>query len=208
MGRGSGRSENPREGGRLTSPLHTDYLQSVYHPSTFKRTVEYAAKRLEALPRVHALAFSGHSGAAMAYPLAYLTGYPLICVRKSSTKDHFQNAKGRVEGAFLHPELTYYIVDDFISGGNTVLDIIQTIETVRRRNLPGNTGTDCKGFLLYNEEKDWEKYIYELSRAFPVYGCLQVTPRLSRLPLFEEPPKGPLHDWVGKHQYAQDWGIK
>lgn len=76
------------------------------------------------LPNVSfdAIAFTGVSGALLAPPIARECGAGLILVRKAQDNSHAGIA---LEGA-LDAE-TYIIVDDFVSSGDTVRNIIESI---------------------------------------------------------------------------------
>ena len=92
------------------SLLHTDYLERVYRVNSFIKVVNKAVTILRKYRRKHpfdAIAFTGTSGAALAYPISYKLGIPLICVRKSRSNSHFY---GKVEGYLASK---YIIVDDF-----------------------------------------------------------------------------------------------
>src|SRR5579885_145290 len=105
--------------------IRTDYLDRVYRVNQFTKTVEKAAKTLRSFRRKHpfdAIAFTGTSGAAIAYPLSYLLGVPLICVRKSTRDNHFGY---KIEGCMTAEN--YIIVDDFIESGSTVNKVRKSI---------------------------------------------------------------------------------
>lgn len=87
--------------------------------------VPTAIKTIKAWRKKHpfdAIAFTGTSGAALAYPLALALKVPLICVRKKGDGNHF---KSSIEGVTNSNK--YLIVDDFIVSGETMDRIIQTI---------------------------------------------------------------------------------
>ena len=96
-------------------------------------------KRFRRKVKFDAIAFTGSSGAALAYPISFLLGVPLICVRKS-TKDNHSGLK--LEGAVSASK--YIIVDDFIQSGRTINKINKAIKS---RNEKAN----CIGIYLYND---------------------------------------------------------
>jgi len=103
--------------------IRTDYLGKVYGKE-FLKLVPKAAKKLRAIKRKHpfdAIAFTGSSGAALAYPLSYLLKMPLIHVRKGSS--HYS---GKIEGTISSKK--YIIIDDFIDTGKTLLKVMKTID--------------------------------------------------------------------------------
>lgn len=87
--------------------------------------VPQAVKEVRRLRRelgFDSIAFTGSSGAALAFPLSYLLKIPLVHVRKG--RSHY--GSGEIEGTISTKK--YLIVDDFIDRGNTVKRIIKKIE--------------------------------------------------------------------------------
>lgn len=111
--------------------IHTDYLESIYYKDSYKMLVDKSAKILKAIDKIHpfqSIAFSGMSGAAMAYPLSLKLNKDLTCVRKG--KSHFSSDLGlNVEGRI---EAKYIIVDDFICTGATIKRILKTLKKDQR----------------------------------------------------------------------------
>jgi adenine/guanine phosphoribosyltransferase-like PRPP-binding protein len=95
-------------------------------------------KRFRRKVSFDAIAFTGSSGAALAYPISYLLGVPLICIRKS-IKDNHSGLK--LEGAVSAG--TYIIVDDFIESGRTINKIKKAINAENKK-------AKCVGIYLYN----------------------------------------------------------
>lgn len=107
--------------------IRTDYLGRVYGQS-FLKLVPKAVLKLKEFQKKNpfdAIAFTGSSGAALAFPLSYLLKVPLIHVRKKD-KNHYYG--GHIEGTISSRR--YIIVDDFIESGTTVYKIINTIKKV------------------------------------------------------------------------------
>jgi len=105
--------------------LRTEYLRRVFETDTFIDLVNHAATRLKefgAKTPFDAIAFTGVSGAALAFPLSVALRKPLLCVRKGNESTH---SPLRVEGDFS--ARTYIIVDDFIFSGATVNRITRMI---------------------------------------------------------------------------------
>lgn len=108
---------------KISHKIQTDYLGKVYGME-FLKLVPLTVKKVRAIRRKHhfdAIAFTGSSGAALAYPLSYLLKLPLIHVRKGAS--HYSN--GRVEGTISSRK--YLIIDDFIETGKSMRRIIKTI---------------------------------------------------------------------------------
>lgn len=86
-----------------------------------------------------AIAFTGTSGAALAYPLSYLLGIPLICIRKSIRDNHFGS---KLEGFVTAKK--YIIVYDFIESGRTINKIYKSIKSENKK-------ANCIGIYLYDQ---------------------------------------------------------
>ncbi len=109
---------------RIHHEIQTEYLGDVYSKQ-FLKLVPRAVKKLRSLKKKYhfdAIAFSGSSGAALAYPLSYLLKMPLIHVRKGSS--HY--GSGRIEGTISSKR--FIIIDDFIETGGTIKRIIREVK--------------------------------------------------------------------------------
>lgn len=127
--------------------ISSTYLRPVYEVESFKNIIDKSYKSILKFRKRHsfeAIAFTGTSGAALAYPLSYKLKVPLICVRKSIRDNHY---KDKLEGAtFVN---SYIIVDDCIDSGRTVRNILKNIKI-------NNPSAICKGIYLYN---DFDPYL-------------------------------------------------
>lgn len=136
------------------SEVKTDYLQKVYNVSEFartvKRTIQAAIRMRETIP-FDSIAFTGSSGAAMAYILSAELGIPLICVRKETDNSHYTKSHGVLEG-FVKAQ-RYVFVDDFISSGETFRKVKEVVEGKLYR-------AQCVGIILYAaSRKDHDRVI-------------------------------------------------
>lgn len=91
--------------------------------------------------RVEAIAFSGMSGAAAAYPVCYLTGLAPLNIRKDSDSTH---SSTNVEGPDNRTVTRYIILDDLIDSGRTMRHIITKLDG---KGLPPSA---CAGILLWH----------------------------------------------------------
>jgi len=110
---------------KIQHEIQTDYLGKVYGKQ-FLKLIPRAIKKLRAIKRRHpfdAIAFTGSSGAALAYPLSYLMKLPLIHVRKGPS--HYSG--GKVEGTISSKR--YVIVDDFIETGASIRRVLKAIDS-------------------------------------------------------------------------------
>lgn len=115
---------------------HSGYLGRVYNPRTFSGLVCEAVEQIRKLReelRFDAIAFRGSSGCALGYPVGAALEIPLIYVRKPEERSH-----GRPQEGFEGAVRTYIIVDDFISSGNTVRAIMETLQPAK-----------CVGIVTY-----------------------------------------------------------
>jgi orotate phosphoribosyltransferase len=110
---------------KIRHKIQTDYLEKVYSKQ-FLKLVPRAVKKLQSIMRKHpfdAIAFTGSSGAALAYPLSYFLKIPLIHVRKGAS--HYGG--GKIEGTISSKR--YVIIDDFIETGASIRRVIRTVNS-------------------------------------------------------------------------------
>ena len=125
--------------------IRTVYLRHVYEPELFPRTVEKAIAKAEQLKKelkFDTIAFSGMSGAAMAFILGHWLDLPLLCIRKKEETSHFRSSRPSCLCEGNLSAKRYLIVDDFISSGSTVNFMIETIA----HEMPY---AECSGMLMY-----------------------------------------------------------
>lgn len=126
--------------------IQTSYLDKVYRVSKFTKTIDRATKALKAFHKKNpfdAIAFTGTSGAALAYPLSYKLGIPLICIRKSVADNH---SGMRLEGCVSAKR--YIIVDDCIESGSTVRKIQKFVKKELEK-------AQLIGILLYSHSDSY-----------------------------------------------------
>lgn len=103
-----------------------------------------AFTKLRKTLKFDAIAFSGSSGAAIAFPLAVSHKIPVIYVRKANEQSH----GNMVECNGENPIKNYLIVDDFISSGDTVAWIANQIKSYAR----GAPKPKLVGVLCFTED--------------------------------------------------------
>lgn len=104
--------------------IRTDYLGIIYNPSFYKMITQ-ATEIVKTFRKRHpfdAIAFSGSSGAAIAFPLSYILKIPLIHIRKITDDSHYGEV---LEGTISSKQ--YLIVDDVICSGDTIKRIVSEI---------------------------------------------------------------------------------
>jgi adenine/guanine phosphoribosyltransferase-like PRPP-binding protein len=124
---------------RNNYPFVSGYLNKIFSTIQFTKTINKLAIRIQSFRKKHrieAIAFTGVSGSAVAYPLSYKLKIPLICVRKG-TSHYGSPYEGREDVK------RYIIVDDLIETGNTIRKIKKTVKIHSPK-------AKCIGVFLYN----------------------------------------------------------
>lgn len=121
----------------------TDYLHPVYDPKFFKKVVNRTAsiiKKMLIKIGFDTIAFTGSSGAAIAYPVSYKLDIPLTHIRKGRS----HHCSYQVEGRYDIEK--YIILDDRVDSGDTLLRIIKSINKAIHE-------PELVGIVLYNEPR-------------------------------------------------------
>jgi adenine/guanine phosphoribosyltransferase-like PRPP-binding protein len=111
---------------KITHNIRTSYLGAIFG-GDYSKHVDAAVKTLKDFKKktsFDAIAFTGTSGAGIAFPLSYFLKLPLLHIPKSGVYRHSANS---LEGTVNSKK--YVIVDDFIASGDTVRRIERTIST-------------------------------------------------------------------------------
>lgn len=146
--------------------IRTVYLKHVFEPELFPKMVEKSITKAEQLKselKFDTLAFSGMSGAAIAFILSHWLNIPLLCIRKKEENSHFRSSRPSCVCEGNLDAKRYLIVDDFISSGNTVNYIIESLaEEIPR--------AQCVGMLMYagysdsaHKHPDWDHSVRVIS---------------------------------------------
>ena len=134
--------------------VHTSYLHEVFYPNIFRKKVKTATLKVKSFKEkngIDAIAFTGTSGAALAYPVAYNLNLGLINVRKLTERSHFTRGDyGPVEG-FLSSK-KYVIIDDFIESGKTIKYILSNVKKAQKAQFM--SPASCSAILLYGSTDD------------------------------------------------------
>ncbi len=126
--------------------INTKYLNSVFWPEQYAKVVDESlrlAQELKAKYQFDTIAFCGTSGAAIAFPLSYGMNLPMLCVRKQNIPSH--QTTGEILEGNIGTE-KYLLVDDFISSGDTVKYIINSIRV--------KSTAKCVAMLMYGAYSD------------------------------------------------------
>jgi orotate phosphoribosyltransferase len=114
----------------------------------YKAKIEKAVadiKKLQPKLKFDALAFSGSSGAAIAFPAAVELCIPIIYVRKKGEKSHGDEIETTL--ADFDDDIKYLIVDDFICEGGTVTRIYKKLSKKRK---DGRDPLTCVGIYQWS----------------------------------------------------------
>lgn len=122
------------------------YGWADWSPTEFARQIKHATKVFAEVQKeleVDAIAFSGSSGAAIAFPLCAAHKVPLMYIRKAHERSHGANLEYISNKAIRR----YMIVDDFVCSGATVRRIHKKV--LDYANIRGSVAPECVGLFLY-----------------------------------------------------------
>ena len=137
---------------RRTLSYGSGYGWMGKHPADLASLLKKAIAafgRLRKTIDIQAIAYTGSSGAAIAFPLAIAYELPIIYVRKKGEQSH----GCPVECNYTQELENYIIVDDFIAFGATVRRIIKGI-----KDYAGNfgwEGPECVGVFVFDPQHDF-----------------------------------------------------
>lgn len=121
-------------------------------PKSAKGIIRRTARAVKALG-VEAIAVRGVSGLTVGAPVAFLLGLPLMIVRKSHELAHCHSTYNvETTNEKSEPYASYCIIDDFISTGRTINEIVHVITTARPIPPLVVKGA-LKAIVLYNSIK-------------------------------------------------------
>jgi adenine/guanine phosphoribosyltransferase-like PRPP-binding protein len=124
------------------SSYFTGYLRSVFDVQEYFHVINKLVVKIKKFQQnkpFDAIAFTGTSGAAVAFTLAYKLKVPLICIRKTTDKSHYKNIYEGIENI-----KRYIIVDDFIETGST-------IDRIKKGVCSRSEGAKLVGIFLYRD---------------------------------------------------------
>lgn len=144
------------DGGYSANQFNTTLLRK-----TAKRIAAHLPKRMEATG-AQAVAVTGKSGISLAFATLMLIDFPIIVVRKRGENSHGNPVEGT-------PDVDvgkYLILDDFVSSGQTVRNIVELIEEVSYGRA---TQPRCVGVIQYTRERVEEWSLNSLYVGSEVY---------------------------------------
>ncbi len=148
---------------------NASYLRTLYDGRDLLRTVEWCARKLEALKSpdgsLPTIVHRGNSGAAVAWPLVMMTGATSVVVNKPGVKRHGDE----VEGHYLRAgeRMRFVFVDDFIASGNTLKEVCAGLWKMQSWHFTGSTRDlriECVGVIQYHESATKHTFL-EIHRA-------------------------------------------
>jgi len=138
------------------------YMESVFCVEDHQKIIQRMVVKVEKLKSIlsfQAIACTGVSGFAVAFPIAYECKLPVIAVRKSGESSHGDKIEmGYKKRIIIHK---YLIVDDFIESGSTIRSIIKNINKY-------DDALECAGILLYDTAHTERMFSYKKEK-FPIY---------------------------------------
>lgn len=145
----------------------SSYLSNVFSdPALYRILINRVSVRVNELASKHevdSIIFTGHSGAALAYPVSAQTGIPLVLLRKDGESSH---ATSNLEG--MGDFRRCLAIDDFISSGETLKRLIAKVKAADK---------DCKvvAAILYDYiensvQLESLKLSFKKMFKFPIYG--------------------------------------
>lgn len=124
------------------------YLETVIDPKKLPQTIKRMVKELKPYAdRFDAIAFTGMSGTLVAPAVALKLKKSFLMVRK--TEKLGSHSAYTVEGDMSTQR--YLILDDQISTGTTVIDILKKISECESFDKPPK----CVGVALYNDSSEY-----------------------------------------------------
>jgi len=135
----------------FTEPLkfYSSYGWTNLSPKEMAKRMQKATSNIIDLReqlKFQALAFTGSSGAAIAFVVGIAAQIPIIYVRKKNEQGH----GNRIECNTQAPIHSYLIVDDFTASGETVKYIYNQLQT--RAKEDKRKEPICKGVYLYDSD--------------------------------------------------------
>lgn len=138
--------------------IKSSYLKFVYDQNLYSKVIDEMMNLILDLGiDFDAIAFTGQSGSALAYPLSLKLNKPLINIRKKETKSHYSDV---IEGFIGFSN--YIIVDDVINDGETINYIVSNLNLLEQN-------PKCKGIFLF---KDYYHTYFNSEYNIPVYSLM------------------------------------
>lgn len=115
---------------KITTTKHAGYLEEILNPKKCKQFAKWAKDKLleiHAETPIDAIVVTGTSGLLLGPILSYLTGIPIMVVRKEADGSHSSTC---VEANFSvgdGKQVNLVVVDDLISSGTTMQAINKTL---------------------------------------------------------------------------------
>lgn len=133
---------------RVNAPYHTKPIFGEEFQATVRRAARSLLEARKSLD-FNVLAATGNSGLPLIGALSYITGIPMAAVRKAHDGAH---DTAMVNG-IMPLDMKYVIVDDLISSGRTIQNIVQKMRTGHEDQWNGQGQRQLVGIYLYNS--DW-----------------------------------------------------
>lgn len=141
---------------------HSGWLSKVFQPKELKKAARDIANQIKYDrnngTHINAIAVTGLSGLTFGCVIAFLTGLPLIALRKTD----YSHSSYTIEYDDTLVGYAYCIVDDLIASGDTINRII--------RNMTGEDDAfHCEKIYLYNPSNSGDIFTDDKGNKIPVY---------------------------------------
>jgi orotate phosphoribosyltransferase len=136
-----------KKSGATPLMFYSSYGWTSLSPRKMAERMQQATEDIIALKKklnFQALAFTGSSGAAIAFIVGMAAQIPIIYVRKKNESHH----GNRIESNTQAPICSYLIVDDFTATGETVRSIYNAIQAVTKEY--NRKEPICKGVYFFD----------------------------------------------------------
>lgn len=138
---------------------------------SFSEMMTSAGNKVAALKKelgFDAVAFSGSSGAALAFHLAIAHKIPIIYVRKEDEQSHGYPVECNFGNTTQHHIKKYLIVDDFVGSGNTIRRIVRAISNITKER--GAYPAKPIGIFCYDRFNSKTQMTYDKTKVLKIYA--------------------------------------
>lgn len=134
--------------------IYNSYHDLLFSPTSLKKVVDRISAEIVKLQNKHnfdAIVVTGISGTGMAFPVSYITGIPVVVVRKTTRNTHGK----LIEGPNISVK-KYIILDDFVVTGDSVKRVKKQMDKLAKQS---KETCECVGVVTYTAKKKMTKAI-------------------------------------------------
>lgn len=142
----------------MRTKLVTGYHYTAFDHVTRRSAVDRVLKKLQYFPEDVGIVCTGLSGILVGVPVAEQSDREFAIVRKPNESC---NSSYKIEG---YTFTNYVIVDDFISGGETIRRVLEVMNDTRPES-------NCLGILLYDGlSGEFDKRYDYFKKPIPIFS--------------------------------------